>query len=71
MMRRSGAGPDRRARLRHPFPCDSFDRFGKALQRRQRAAYAVVGLAADARIQQHLQARLPGQLDNVHVTPPR
>jgi hypothetical protein len=48
-----------------------FDRIGKALQRGQRTAYAVVSLAADARIEQHLQARLSGQLEDIHVTPPR
>jgi hypothetical protein len=48
-----------------------FDRIGKALQRGQRTAYAVVSLTADARIEQHLQARLPSQLEDIHDTPPR
>jgi hypothetical protein len=63
--------PERLVRRGHLFAHGGFDRFGEALQRRQRSTYAMVALAADAGIEQHFQAHLPGQFDDVHDTPPR
>lgn len=71
-MRRSGLGACFRCRFITQFgTCCSVNRIGKTLQGSQRAAHAMVGFIADARIEQHLQPGLLCHLDDIHdVWPP-
>ena len=57
--------------VEHLSPRRGGDRIGKTLQRCDRAAHTMVGLVADARIEQYLQAGPRGHIEHIHFRSPR